>query len=81
MVETGLVQNGANVIITSRVGDKLAEAAAILNNAGPGKAYAVAADLAPLEGVEKLLGEVKKITPKVDILVNNAGSGYIHMKA
>ncbi|KAI9020336.1 hypothetical protein DFJ74DRAFT_672886 [Hyaloraphidium curvatum] len=73
MIAAGLVQNGANVIITARDEKKLAEAAEILNKAGPGKAYAVAADLAPLDGVEKLVAETRKLTDKVHILCNNAG--------
>jgi NAD(P)-dependent dehydrogenase (short-subunit alcohol dehydrogenase family) len=74
--EAGFVQNGANVIITARDGKKTADAAALLNKSGPGRVWAVAADLMPLDGVNKLVAEVQKITPKVDFLINNAGRFY-----
>ncbi len=61
------------MILTARDGKKTADAAALLNKAGPGKAYAIAADLVPLDGVNNLVAEVKKLTSKVDFLINNAG--------
>ncbi|KXS09992.1 short-chain dehydrogenase/reductase SDR [Gonapodya prolifera JEL478] len=68
-----LVSNGANVIMTARDRESLSAAAASLNAKGPGKAYAVAADLNPLDGVLELVAAVGAITSKVDILINNAG--------
>jgi len=65
-----LVAEGARVVINGRHREKTEQAARKLS--GPGKAHAVAADLATADGVASLMEEARRLGP-VDILVNNLG--------
>ena len=67
-IATKLCEEGANVIISGRVEDKLAAVAKELTDAGPGTADYVVADLSDIDaaGTKEKLGGI-------DILVNNTG--------
>ena len=72
-IATKLCEEGANVIISSRVEDKLATVAKELNNAGPGTADHVVADLSEEDSAGKLYAAAKDKLGGIDILVNNTG--------
>ena len=72
-IATKLCEEGANVIISSRVEDKLATVAKELNNAGPGTADHVVADLSEEDSAGKLYAAAKDKLSGIDILVNNTG--------
>jgi short-subunit dehydrogenase len=72
-----LAADGANVVLAARREDRLREAAQAINAAGgPGRALAVAADVAREEDVARLADAAREEFGKVDILVNSAGRGY-----
>jgi len=60
---------GAQVVITGRRPDAVAEAAEQL---GPG-ATGIVADASKLEDIERLIGEVKQLHGQIDVLFLNAG--------
>lgn len=68
----GLGEAGAEVVVVGRNAEKGAERVAAIEAAG-GKAYAVMADVASRESLEKLRDEVIERSGHVDILVNGAG--------
>ena len=72
-IATKLCEEGANVIISSRVEDKLATVAKELNNAGPGTADHVVADLSEEDSAGKLYAAAQDKLGGIDILVNNTG--------
>ena len=73
-IATKLCEEGANVVISGRVEEKLAAAAAELNALGAGKADYVVADLSDLGAAQALYDSAKeKLGGGVDILVNNTG--------
>ena len=72
-IATKLCEEGANVIISSRVEDKLATVAKELNNAGLGTADHVVADLSEEDSAGKLYAAAKDKLGGIDILVNNTG--------
>ena len=72
-IATKLCEEGANVIISSRVEDKLATVAKELNNAGPGTADHVVSDLSEEDSAGKLYAAAKDKLGGIDILVNNTG--------
>ena len=72
-IATKLCEEGANVIISSRVEAKLATVAKELNNAGPGTADHVVADLSEEDSAGKLYAAAKDKLGGIDILVNNTG--------
>lgn len=72
-IATKLCEEGANVIISGRVEDKLATVAKELNDAGPGTADYVVADLSDIDAAGKLYAAAKEKLGGIDILVNNTG--------
>ncbi len=72
-IATKLCEEGANVIISGRVGEKLAAVANELTNSGPGKADYVVTDLSERDSAGKLYAAAKEKLGGIDILVNNTG--------
>jgi NAD(P)-dependent dehydrogenase (short-subunit alcohol dehydrogenase family) len=74
MIARGLVEAGAEVVISSRKADALEAAAAELSQIG--ECNAVQADLSSEEGAVALAGAVGERFDRLDILVNNAGASW-----
>ncbi|MCW9032781.1 MAG: SDR family oxidoreductase [Alphaproteobacteria bacterium] len=74
MIARGYVENGVKVYISSRKAEVCDEVAAELSKTG--ECISIPADLADMEGVEYLAGEIKKREKSLDILVNNAGAAW-----
>jgi NAD(P)-dependent dehydrogenase (short-subunit alcohol dehydrogenase family) len=73
---SSLAADGAQLILHGRNRDKLDRVAAEIAQADDGHAPAtVLADLADLEQVRALAGQVASLTGHLDVLVNNAGIG------
>lgn len=72
-IATKLCQEGAHVLLSGRVEDKLAAAAKALNDAGPGKADFTVVDLSNADAAASLYAAAKEKLGGVDILVNNTG--------
>ncbi|KAL4075323.1 hypothetical protein V8B97DRAFT_1915922 [Scleroderma yunnanense] len=77
-IASALVQNGAKVYIAARNESQLKEAAAELNERGPGTAQYIVADLSDKAGVDALISALSAIEPshKLHILVNNSGVAW-----
>ncbi len=67
-----VAEAGGHVILAARTPEKLAEVQAKIKAFG-GKSSVYAADVADVEGCDKLVASVLKDHGRVDILVNNAG--------
>ncbi len=65
---------GAQVAITARSTDQLAETVALIHDAG-GHAVAVPSDVSDSAAVQTLVAETERQLGPVDVLVNNAGVG------
>lgn len=76
MMATGLVQNGARVIIASRKEHALKAVAERLSKEGPGSCEYIVANLADKAGIDNLCEEVKRRTDKLHVLVNCSGTTY-----
>lgn len=76
MMATGLVQNGAHVIIASRKEAALKAVADRLTKEGPGSCEYIVANLGDKAGIDQLCQEVKRRTNKLHILVNNSGTTW-----
>lgn len=74
MIARGLVDAGAEVIISSRKADACKQAVSELSDHG--SARAIPADLSSAGGVAALADAVIADVPKLDILVNNAGATW-----
>ncbi|HBI19685.1 MULTISPECIES: SDR family oxidoreductase [unclassified Brevundimonas] len=73
-VATALVAEGVHVVLLSRDGAALAEAAEALNAMGPGRAGFVPADLADHAGLLKAVDQAEALLGgPVEILLNNTG--------
>lgn len=72
-IATALAQEGVNVLLCGRNGEKLAENCARINSEGKGRADWVWSDLAEDDAVTALLKAVEEKLGGVDILVNNTG--------
>ena len=72
-IATKLCEEGANVIISSRIEDKLVAVKKKLNNSGTGTANYVVADLSEADSASKLYAAAKDKLGGIDILVNNTG--------
>jgi 3-oxoacyl-[acyl-carrier protein] reductase len=70
-IATRLVEEGANVVFCARTADAVRQAAEAAE--GPGRAYAVAADLTTTVGVEAVVGAAVDVFGGVDIVVANVG--------
>lgn len=69
-----LANEGANVVLAARRGDKLKEVTDRINSKGDGKALAVVTDVANRDDVLALAEKTKETFGAVDIYVNNAGA-------
>jgi NAD(P)-dependent dehydrogenase (short-subunit alcohol dehydrogenase family) len=67
-----LASAGADVVVTARSVDKLAETKAMVEGLGR-RCLAVAGDITSFEDCERVVAETMKAFGKIDILVNNAG--------
>ena len=67
-----LAEAGAELILVARGEEKLREVAREVESLG-GRAHVHSCDLADLEAIDRLAGEVVEQHGRVDILVNNAG--------
>ncbi|MDQ8045249.1 MAG: SDR family oxidoreductase [Solirubrobacteraceae bacterium] len=74
MIARGLLQAGAEVVISSRKAEALEATAAELAPLGP--VTAIPADVSTPEGVTALAEAILAKYPKVDLLVNNAGATW-----
>jgi NAD(P)-dependent dehydrogenase (short-subunit alcohol dehydrogenase family) len=74
MIARGLVEAGADVVISSRKVDACEAAAAELSQLG--KCVAVPADLSSQDGCTALAAAVRERTDRLDLLVNNAGASW-----
>ncbi len=72
MIARAYVDNGANVILTSRKASDVEGLAAELGRA----ATAIPADLSQMAEIDRFTAAVAALTPKVDILFNNAGASW-----
>ena len=75
MIATGLLDAGAEVVITARSAADLAAAVERLSAHGPCRS--VVGDLATTEGCRRLAADVAEQVDGLDILVNNAGATYV----
>jgi 3-oxoacyl-[acyl-carrier protein] reductase len=71
-----LVREGCRVTVCARGTDKLAESEAELNRlaAAPGRVLAVVADVATVDGVDRVVSDTVSRFGGLDILVNNVGT-------
>lgn len=74
MIARGLVEAGADVVISSRKADALEAAAKELSQIG--SCTAVQADLSSQEGAVALAAAVRERFDRLDVLVNNAGATW-----
>lgn len=74
MIARGLLDAGAEVLISSRKEHELEAARASL--AEHGTVHAVRADVSTVEGAEALAEAITAVFPSLDILVNNAGATW-----
>jgi 3-oxoacyl-[acyl-carrier protein] reductase len=72
-IAEALAGEGANVLLTGRTEDRLAEAVAAINARGQGTASYVVSDLSDDAVVDTLVSAVAKHLGGIDILVNNTG--------
>lgn len=73
MIARGLVQAGVKTYIVARNGDKARHVADALTALGGGSCHVIAADLASMAGVSKVVTDYGQCESRLDILVNNAG--------
>ena len=74
MIARGLLQAGAQVVVSSRKADACEQAVAVLSEFGDVRA--VAADLSRQEECKRLAADVLNRTDTLDVLVNNAGATW-----
>ena len=72
-IATKLCDNGANVIVSGRDGDKLVPVVEDLNRNGTGSADYVVADLSERGAAAAMYSAAKEKLGNIDILVNNTG--------
>ena len=75
-IAAALVQQGANVAITSRSQSNAEEAADKLNALGPGEAMGIAADVRDLSSQQKAVDQLLQKWNQLDVLVANAGLAH-----
>jgi NAD(P)-dependent dehydrogenase (short-subunit alcohol dehydrogenase family) len=74
-MSAGLLEGGAQVVLTGRDAARTAAAAAQLARPGPGRAVGVAIDVRDEQSVEDGIGAAWDALGGIDVLVNNAGIG------
>ncbi|GIU85364.1 MAG: 2-deoxy-D-gluconate 3-dehydrogenase [Acidimicrobiales bacterium] len=76
MIAAGLLANGAKVYVSSRKADVCKSTAEKLSAEFGGECVAIPGDVATLEGVDALAGEIRQREERLHILVNNAGVSW-----
>jgi 2-deoxy-D-gluconate 3-dehydrogenase len=76
MIAAGFLANGATVYISSRKADVCDATAKRLAEEYGGTCVSVPANLAELDGIDHLVGELRQHESRVDVLVNNAGASW-----
>jgi 2-deoxy-D-gluconate 3-dehydrogenase len=76
MNAAGFLANGATVYISSRKADVCDATAKRLAEEYGGTCVSVPANLAELDGIDHLVGELREHESRVDVLVNNAGASW-----
>ena len=76
MIAAGFLQYGAKVYISSRKADVCNATASRLQDTYGGECVSIPADLAELDGIESLAGQIAEQETQLDILVNNAGATW-----
>ena len=76
MIAAGFLANGAKVYISSRKADVCDATAERLANEYGGECVSLPANLAELDGIEALVGEIGAQETGLDILINNAGVSW-----
>ena len=71
-----LIKEGMNVALTGRSKEAVDEAAARLNQAGPGQAIGIAADVRNLSAQQTCVERILQEWGRLDVLVANAGIGH-----
>jgi NAD(P)-dependent dehydrogenase (short-subunit alcohol dehydrogenase family) len=74
-VARGLAAEGARLVLCGRDAERLAEAAAQVRDESGVPVLAVSADVATVDGVQRLVDAVGAEYGGADILINNAGTG------
>lgn len=69
-------RKGANLILSARRVDKLAEAKLICEKLGAGEVTAFPVDVSDPDSIDILVGYLNKEEIAIDVLINNAGFGY-----
>ena len=75
-IAASLLQEGANVAITSRHQDAADSAAQALSKIGSGKVIGIAADVRNLEAQQQAVAKTLKAFGRLDVLIANAGVGH-----
>ncbi len=75
-IAAALINQGANVAVTSRTQEAAERAAAELNRFGKGEAMGIAADVRNAKDQQQAVASLLKKWGKLDVLVANAGLGY-----
>ena len=70
-----LAEQGANLVLVARSGDRLTQLAETLRGQDEVQVTVLPADLSSSEAVDRLISDVKSRGLRIDILVNNAGFG------
>ena len=76
MIAAGFLANGAKVYISSRKAAVCDATAERLAETYGGECISIPADLAVLEGIESLVGQLTERESRLDVLVNNAGVSW-----
>ena len=76
MIAAGFLANGVKVYISSRKATVCDATAARLAADYGGECISIPADLSGLEGVDGLVGQLRRREQHLDILVNNAGASW-----
>jgi NAD(P)-dependent dehydrogenase (short-subunit alcohol dehydrogenase family) len=77
-IAESLINQNANVAVTSRHQEAAEKAAANLNKIGKGEAWGLAADVRNSDDHQRVVDAVVKKWGKLDVLVANAGVGYFN---
>ncbi len=75
-IAESMIKEGMNVAVTSRHKKAAEEAAALLNQSGPGKAIGLEADVRDLAAQQQSVDRVLRKWGRLDVLIANAGLGH-----
>lgn len=75
-IAASLLQQGANVALTSRRQEDANAAAEALAHLGPGKAIGIAADVRSFSAQQEAVAKTLETFGQLDVLIANAGIGY-----